>query len=188
MYDYIAISTLNDFIFCPYSIYLHNVFMGGDEDLFHAVPQTQGKAAHSSIDEKQYSSRKNEIVGISVYSNQFGIAGKIDIYKSAEKLLIERKYQLYTIYQGQIYQLWGEYFCMTEMGYPVEKLTFYSMKDNKTFPVELPGDKGKEELMMFIEKFKQFDPEQGIHINENKCRHCIYCSLCDKINIENVYT
>ena len=27
MNDLIAISTLNDFIFCPYSIYLHNVYM-----------------------------------------------------------------------------------------------------------------------------------------------------------------
>jgi CRISPR-associated protein Cas4 len=162
--------------------------MGGDEDLFHAIPQIRGKAAHTSIDENKYSSRKDEITGISVYSNQLGIAGKIDIYKSKEKLLIERKYQLQTIYQGQIYQLWGEYFCMTEMGYSVEKLVFYSMKDNKTFPIELPGEKGKAELMMFIENFKQFNPEQDISINENKCRHCIYCSLCDKINTENVYT
>lgn len=27
MENYISISTLNDFIFCPYSIYLHNVYM-----------------------------------------------------------------------------------------------------------------------------------------------------------------
>ena len=61
MDDYILISTLNDFIFCPYSIYLHNVYMGGNEDLVLATPQTQGKAAHAAIDEKTYSSRKDEI-------------------------------------------------------------------------------------------------------------------------------
>ena len=33
MNDLIAISTLNDFIFCPYSIYLHNVYMDADEDM-----------------------------------------------------------------------------------------------------------------------------------------------------------
>ena len=37
--DYISISTLNDFIFCPYSIYLHNVYMESDEGLYHATPQ-----------------------------------------------------------------------------------------------------------------------------------------------------
>jgi CRISPR-associated protein Cas4 len=43
--DYISISTLNDFIFCPYSIYLHNVYMEADEGLYHATPQTQGRIA-----------------------------------------------------------------------------------------------------------------------------------------------
>ena len=43
MDDYIAISTLNDFIFCPYSIYLHNVYMEMDEGVYHAVPQTRGR-------------------------------------------------------------------------------------------------------------------------------------------------
>jgi len=37
MHDYIAISTFNDFIFYPYSIYLHNVYMGGDEELYHTT-------------------------------------------------------------------------------------------------------------------------------------------------------
>ena len=41
--DYIAISTLNYFIFCSYSIYLHNVYMDTDEGLYHAIPQTRGK-------------------------------------------------------------------------------------------------------------------------------------------------
>lgn len=50
--DYISISTLNDFIFCPYSIYLHNVYMDTDEGLFHAAPQTRGKIAHESVDNK----------------------------------------------------------------------------------------------------------------------------------------
>jgi len=36
MSELIAISTLNDFIFCPYSIYLHNVYMDADEDIYHA--------------------------------------------------------------------------------------------------------------------------------------------------------
>ena len=30
---YISISTLNDFIFCPYSIYLHHVYMDTDTDI-----------------------------------------------------------------------------------------------------------------------------------------------------------
>jgi len=188
MTDYIAISTLNDFTFCPYSIYLHNVYMGGEEELVHATPQTQGKASHEAIDQKKYSSRKDEIVGMSVYCDELGIAGKIDIYKAKEKLLIERKHQLLKIYQGQIYQLWAQYFCMIEMGYEVEKLAFYAISTNTTFPVELPGEAGKEELKAFIRRFITYNPLQEITININKCTHCIYCNLCDKTNTENVYT
>ena len=46
MDDYIQLSTLNDFIFCPYSIYLHSVYMESDGDLYKAVPQTKGTLAH----------------------------------------------------------------------------------------------------------------------------------------------
>ena len=60
--DYIAISTLNDFIFCPYSIYLHNVYMDTDEGLYHAIPQTRGKTAHQSIDWKYLNMLENTIV------------------------------------------------------------------------------------------------------------------------------
>lgn len=60
--DYIAISTLNDFIFCPYSIYLHNVYMDTDEGLYHATPQTKGKIAHQSIDWKYSNMLENTIV------------------------------------------------------------------------------------------------------------------------------
>ena len=60
--DYIAISTLNDFIFCPYSIYLHNVYMDTDEGLYHAIPQTRGKIAYQSIDWKYLNMLENTIV------------------------------------------------------------------------------------------------------------------------------
>lgn len=188
MQDYILISTLNDFIFCPYSIYLHNVYMGGDEELVHATPQTRGKAAHVAIDEKKYSSRKDEISGLSVYSNELGVIGKIDLYKGKEKLLVERKYQLNTIYQGQIYQLWAQYFCMKEMGYEIEKMAFYAISTNKTYSIDLPTDNNKRELQAFIRRFKEYDPTQQLQVNIHKCTHCIYCNLCDKIETENVYT
>ncbi len=188
MHNYISISTLNDFIFCPYSIYLHNVYMGGDEDLVHAVPQTKGKACHVAIDKQTYSSRKDEITGLSVFCDELGVMGKIDLYKSKEKLLIERKYQLKQIFQGQIYQLWAQYFCMIEMGYEIDRLAFYAISTNQTFPVDIPNTEQKNELKNFILDFMKFDPAQVIQININKCTHCIYCNLCDKTDTENVYT
>lgn len=162
--------------------------MGGDEELVHAAPQTQGKAAHAAIDNKIYSSRKDEITALAVYSNELGVIGKIDLYKGKDKLLIERKYQLNTIYQGQLYQLWAQYYCMLEMGYQIDKLAFYVISTNKTIPIDLPGEKEKKELQAFIHRFKTYDPTQTINTNTNKCVHCIYCNLCDKIDTDNVYT
>lgn len=186
--DYISLSTLNDFVFCPYSIYLHNVYMNTDEGLYHAVPQTRGKAAHAPTDNQTGSSHKEDLLSLSVYSDELGISGQIDYYRGKDKFLVERKYQLKQIYQGQLYQLWGEYFCMIEMGYQIEKLAFYEISTRRMIPMKTPLEREKRELADFIERFRHYDPSSTISVNKNKCLHCIYINLCDKINLENVYT
>lgn len=189
MNDYIQLSTLNDFIFCPYSIYLHNVYMETDEDMYKALPQTCGTIAHQSVDDKKYTSSKNVVMALPVYSSELGISGKIDVYKQDEHFLIERKNHLKHIFRGQIYQLWGQYFCMIEMGYRITHLAFYEISTNKMHDVPLPNVQDKQELIDLITRFKTYDPiRDAITINPNKCTHCIYCNLCDKTNTDNVYT
>ncbi len=187
MHEYIIISALNDFVFCPYSIYLHNVYAGGDEDLYHAVPQVKGKSAHQTIDNNTYSTRSSDITALSVFSHEFGLIGKIDLYLMNEKKLIERKHFLKTIYKGQIYQLWAQFFCMSEMGYEIKELAFYSVSTNTTFPIDIPLEDEKRELMAFLKDFRQYKPEMPITVNISKCLHCIYSNLCDKTDMENVY-
>lgn len=179
---------LNDYIFCPYSIYLHNVYMNTDESLYHATPQINGRIAHQSVDQKQATTAKDCIMALSVYSETFGVIGKIDLYRKSTKTLVERKYQLKQIYQGQIYQLWMQYYCMQEMGYEVERIVFYETSRNKTYNVPLPKEQEKLELLAFIDSFRNYNPKNPIIVNPNKCRHCIYCNLCDKTTLENVYS
>ena len=124
MDSYIHISTLNDFIFCPYSIYLHNVYMDTEEGMYHATPQIRGRMAHETVDKKTASNRKDCMLSFPVFSEKYKLMGKIDVYRADKKLLIERKYQLKQIFQGQIYQLWAQYFCLTEMGYEVTASLF----------------------------------------------------------------
>lgn len=163
--------------------------MEAAEDMYKASPQTKGTIAHQGVDEKTGSTHKSDIMSLPVYSDEFGISGKIDIYKQDRHLLIERKNNLKRIFRGQIYQLWGQYFCMREMGYEVDKLAFYEISTNKMIDVELPGEMGKQELIDFIEQFKHYDPSAtSIKVNPNKCIHCIYCNLCDKTASDNVYT
>ena len=187
MEDYISISTLNDFIFCPYSIYLHNVYMEADQGLYHATPQTKGKIAHEAIDKKKASNRADDLQALPIISDKYGLVGKIDIYKGKEQRLIERKYQLKQIFQGQIYQLWAQYLCLTEMGYPVQAIAFYEISTNKMISVELPTEERLRGFEQFLAKYRSYDPTAPMTTNKNKCRHCIYCNICDKTEDENVY-
>lgn len=189
MTDYINISTLNDFIFCPYSIYLHNVYMDTDETMYHAVPQTKGRAAHHATDTKTSSNRADDLLSLPVYSEVYGLMGKIDVYKRKEKKLIERKYQLKQIFQGQVYQFWAKMLCLKEMGYDVESIAFYEISTNKMIPVAMPTDADLAAFRQFMNRFRHFDPSStSFSVNQNKCLHCIYCNLCDKTTLDNVYT
>lgn len=161
--------------------------METDEGLYHATPQTQGRIAHEAIDSKKSSTRKNDILALPVFSSRLGIMGKIDTYRKNEKHLIERKYRLKQIYQGQLYQLWGQCFCLQEMGYEVKKVSFYEISTNTMMPQKLPGETEYKELKAFVGSFMSFDPNKPIEVNENKCLHCIYCPLCEKTTTNNVY-
>lgn len=161
--------------------------MDTDEDLYLAVPQTRGRIAHESVDNKTASHRKDDLLSLPVYSVRYHLMGKVDVYRAKEKMLIERKYQLKQIFQGQIYQLWAQCFCLQEMGYEVEKMAFYETSTNKMIPVALPDDEGVNRFLSFLEAFRRFDPSLPVEINPNKCAHCIYCNLCDKTECDNVY-
>jgi len=161
--------------------------MESDEGLYHATPQTRGRNAHETIDTKKASNRSGDLQSLPVQSEKYRLMGKIDLYRGKEKKLIERKYQLKNIFQGQIYQLWAQYLCMVEMGYEVESLAFYEISTNKMIPVDLPTTAQLEQFKSFLMGYQTYNPEQLIPINSNKCKHCIYCSLCDKASEENVY-
>lgn len=162
--------------------------METDETMYHATPQTRGKSAHETIDNKTASNRSNDILSLPVYSEEYGLMGKIDVYKKKEKKLIERKYQLKQIFQGQIYQLWAQMFCLQEMGYDVETLAFYETSTNKMIPVAMPTEQEILSFKKFVQRFRSFEPSSTqFPINPNKCRHCVYCNLCDKTTQDNVY-
>lgn len=188
MFTSIPISMLNDFVFCPYSIYLHNIYMEADEDTYHAVPQVIGKISHDTIDNKSYGSSKDIIVSLPVFSNRLGVYGVIDIYDKKRKQLTERKYSLKNIFRGQLYQLWAQYYCMIEMGYSVEKIAFYEKSTNVSHFVSVPSEEDILELKDAIERVRCFSLDSEFVQDAGKCSHCIYVNLCDKTKVErNVY-
>lgn len=187
MEDLIPISNLNDFIFCPISIYFHNLYVEVDNIIFQTTDQINGTNAHSAIEEGRYSSRKSVLQGISVYSDKYKFFGKIDILDTDKQLLTERKKKIQTIYDGYIFQLYAQYFALNEMGYEVKKIRLYSMDDNKGYSIKLP-EEDKEMLFKFekvIYDIRNFAPQNFIQTNPQKCMRCIYEPACDRACIDH---
>lgn len=187
METFLPISYLNDFIFCPYSIYLHQVFDTGSEDVYSAKPQQTGKTLHADIDDFAHSV-SDVLKGIYVISNQLGVYGKIDKYYTQDKKLVESKYAIKVLYKGYYYQLWAQYFAMIEMGYEVNVIEFFCIKDKITHRIPLPGKTEFNELRQHIRTIAWYDFDKELKINPEKCTHCIYSSLCDKTTSEHVYS
>lgn len=182
MDDVIIISNLNDFIFCPASIYFHNLYGNQNTISYQCSDQLNGSKAHEAVDQNKYSTRKNVYTSIEVYSEVYNTVGKIDIYDGNKKLLIERKRQIKRVYDGYIFQLYAQYFGMTEMGYQIKKLQLYSMVDNKKYDVLLPEEwpemfKAFKKVLRDMRSFSLYD---FIQTNKEKCEHCIYEPACDR--------
>lgn len=182
MENCIIISNLNDFIFCPASIYFHNLYGSQDILTYQNSCQINGTNAHEAVDNGNYSGRKSVMTAVEVYSEKYNLVGKIDIYDAGTKTLTERKRQIKTIYDGYVFQIYAQYFALTEMGYEVERLRFYSLVDNKVYPVKLPED----DVEMFhkfektIHDIRNFDMSSYVQSNIEKCRKCIYEPACDR--------
>lgn len=181
----ILISQLNDFIFCPASIYFHGLYGNANTKLFQRTDQVNGTASHRAVDEGSYSTRKNILTGLDIYCEKYGLIGKIDIYDADKKELIERKKKIKTIYDGYIFQTYAQYYGLVEMGYAVEKIYLYSMDDNKRYPVLLPDNNTimKKKFEMTIDAIRQFDMATFEQTNQEKCRGCIYEPSCDRTQI-----
>lgn len=178
--NYIQISKLNDFVFCPYSLYLHTIYEQLGRSQYQKVDQTRGTLAHVSIDKQQYASGKRFWQATPVYSERLGVVGKIDLFDSQLGTLIERKYKIKTIYPGYKWQLYAQYFCLQERSIQVNKICLHSLSDNKRYFLPLPTDVEFQALQNQIARMRNFD--FSIHSNPQKCQQCIYATLCDQRN------
>ncbi len=179
MDNVIQISKLNDFIFCPMSLYFHSVYESFEQKVYHRTPQIIGKLKHEIIDRGLYSTAKKYLQGIEVCSEKYYLIGKIDIYDTENKILIERKTKIKKIYDGYKYQLYAQYFCLKEMGCGVKKMFLYSLLDNKKYRVNIPKAQELKKFEDVIRQIQNFNILQDkIKRNSVKCAQCIYNELC----------
>ena len=176
----ISISNLNDFIFCPVSIYFHALDEETDKVLLQDTPQLNGSAAHEKSDLAAYSTRANMLQGRTVYSDRFNLIGKIDTFDIDKGILTERKKKIKEIYDGYVFQLFGQCFALREMGYVVNQLRLYSMDDHKTYSILLPeeDDSMMQKFCSLIDEVDHFRFDSFHQDNPKKCKRCIYRPLC----------
>jgi CRISPR-associated protein Cas4 len=105
--------------------------------------------------------------------------GKIDIYDRDKHALIERKTRIKKIYDGYKYQLYAQYFGLTEMGYQVDRLGFHSMEDNKNYDLDLPHGQELKKFEDLLTKIRNYDILRDNYLAKpEKCQNCIYKNLC----------
>lgn len=182
MYDEILITQLNDFIFCPASIYFHMLYGDTDRMIYQTSSQINGTAAHSTIDENRYSSKRSILSAMDVYCEEYGLIGKIDLFDEDKGILTERKRTVRTIYDGYVFQVYAQCLALREMGYCVKKIVIHSLTDNKNYSIPLPED-DREMLLKFentVKEIHEFRLENFVQSNIEKCRHCIYEPACDR--------
>lgn len=165
----IPISAINDFLYCPKSLYLHAIYSSFEKNTYHDTPQVLGAIAHENIEKGEYTTSKHILQGLSVYSSRLGVKGKIDIYDAKNHFLIERKYRVKQIYTGFKYQLFAQMYCLEEAGMPVERLFIQSLSDNKRYEIPLPTPDEKKEFEAVIQKMQSFKESD---LRDHTCRHC----------------
>lgn len=182
MENYIPISFLNDFIFCPRSIYFHQLYANFKKEIYQKTPQIAGLAAHQTIESKSYSSKASVLQNFEVYCERYQIMGKIDVFNMATGVLTERKRSIKVIYDGYIFQVYAQYFALIEMGYTVKTIVIHDLVHNKNYPITLP----EQDTIMFekfeklISEIQNFKLDSEFIPNINKCTNCIYNQLCDR--------
>ena len=181
MENVITMTQLNDFLFCSRSLYFNGIFHNNvTGEFYHKYPQTLGLIAHSAIDQGCYSTRSDILTGTMVYCEKYNLLGRIDIFDISQGILTERKYAVSTIYEGFKLQLYAQFLALTEMGFSVQKLRLISKKNNKIYPVSLPTEKDFLYLETILQKMRKWTPfEIFLPPNPNKCKNCVYSSLCD---------
>ena len=178
MDDYIPISAINDFLFCPHSLYYHGLYTSFDQKVYQDTPQVEGTLRHATVHNGTYSTRKDCLQGMFVYCEQYLLVGKIDTFFADSGELIERKSKVKHIYDGYKFQLFAQFFALSEMGYTVNHLSIHSLTDNKHYSIELPNTEVIIAFESTLKAIRSFDiTKTACTCSENKHHNNIYKEL-----------
>ena len=188
MDGYVSFSELNDFLFCPQSLYLHTLYKNYKSNIYHDTPQADGKAAHETIDQNTYN-RAGWETGVWLCSPSHMIYGRCDLYNPSTGELVERKRTIKKVYEGQRMQAWAQAICLMDMQRSVTSITLHSLTDNVRHKLPIPDDLITSRVNLLVQEIQaykaNYNANVSVSVSDTRCRRCIYAPLCPVANLKS---
>ncbi len=181
--DYIQLSAIQHYVFCPRQCGLIHVEGIWSENLFTA----RGKILHQKVDsgEDELRGEKHITRGLNVFSKRLGLSGRADVVEfteSGEKIVpypVEYKAGKPKLDISDIAQLCAQALCLEEMlGVQVRKAAVFYGKPRRRLEVELTDElrRSTEEIIMKVHEMMQ----KRIVPKASYSPKCDACSIVDE--------
>ena len=186
MEETIPITAINDFLFCPKSLYWGNIARRSlAKDSYQESAQKAGTLSHGNVDSGRYSTRKTVFSGFPVYCEKYGLMGVIDVYDSGSGTIIERKRTVRAVWEGFRMQVFAQALSLMESDFPVKRIKIHSLTDNRTYDVGLPARQDVDRLEEILGEMRSFSPWDEFDPDRKRCPRCPYRHLCDSFEGED---
>ncbi|MCX8105784.1 MAG: CRISPR-associated protein Cas4 [Ignavibacterium album] len=182
--DFIMISALQHYIFCPRQCGLIHIDDVWQDNLF----TVRGEILHEKVDTDSYETRGDvkTVRGLRIHSYKYGIVGRCDVVefkdtsKGKEILPVEFKAGEPKEDISDKVQLCAQVLCLEEMlNVEISKAAFFYGKIRRRNIIEITTEL-REQTQEVISKVRELVDNKKVPIIEysSKCRNCSLISIC----------
>ncbi|NMB80644.1 MAG: CRISPR-associated protein Cas4 [Ignavibacteria bacterium] len=182
--DFIMISALQHYIFCPRQCGLIHLDDVWQDNLF----TVRGNILHEKVDTDTYETRGDikTVRGLKIHSFKYGLTGRCDVVefkqtsKGKEILPVEFKAGEPKDDISDKVQLCAQVFCLEEMlETKIQQAAFFYGKIRRRNVIEI-DDELRKQTEEIIKKVRELIASNVVPIIEysNKCRNCSLQSIC----------
>jgi CRISPR-associated exonuclease Cas4 len=182
--DFIMISALQHYIFCPRQCGLIHIDDVWQDNLF----TVRGEILHEKVDTDSYETRGDvkTVRGLRIHSYKYGIVGRCDVVefkdtsKGKEILPVEFKAGEPKEDISDKVQLCAQVLCLEEMlNVEISKAAFFYGKIRRRNIIEITTEL-REQTQDVISKIRELVDNKKVPIIEysSKCRNCSLISIC----------
>lgn len=189
--DFIMISALQHYIFCPRQCGLIHIDDVWQDNLF----TVRGEILHEKVDSDTYETRGDvkTVRGLKIHSYKYGLVGRCDVveFKNTTKLKevvpVEFKAGKPKEDISDIVQLCAQVFCLEEMlNVEINKAAFFYGKIRRRVIIKITNEL-REQSEDVIYKVRQLLDSKTIPKVEfsQKCRNCSLITICQPKALNN---